>query len=546
MTKYLFMTGGVLSGLGKGIATASLGRLLKARGLSVTAVKIDPYLNCDAGTMNPYQHGEVFVLDDGGEVDMDLGSYERFLHQDLTSDHNITTGKVYKTVIEKERRGEYLGETVQIIPHVTDEIKAAIRRVEDQTQADVMIVELGGTVGDIESMPFLEAIRQMHQELGDAHVAFAHTTLVPQLGAVGEHKTKPTQHSVKELRAIGIQPDIILGRSDAPLSVAIKEKIALFCDVPGEAVVSHHDVDLVYDVPLVFEEQGLTDYLMGRLELFPNEHDLSEWRDYLHKAQHPEHGLRIALVGKYTDLRDSYVSYVEALGHASAHHQASTEIVWIEADEYRDAWLEDVDGVIVPVGFGHRGAEGKIDAIRYARENGFPFLGICYGFQMAVVEFARNVLGFQGSNSTEFERDAEHPVIDLMPEQRHLADKGATMRLGSYPVHLKPDTLAHALYDAETIEERHRHRFEVHPDYIPWLEDAGLRFSGASTDGRRMEIAEIPDHPFFIASQFHPEFKSRPTSPRPLFMGFVHACLHQSGQPTSSAPDPDDVAARSS
>ena len=546
MTKYLFITGGVLSGLGKGIATASLGLLLKARGLSVTAIKIDPYLNCDAGTMNPYQHGEVFVLDDGGEVDMDLGSYERFLNQDLTSEHNITTGKVYKRVIEKERRGEYLGETVQIIPHITDEIKASIRRVEDQTQADVLIVELGGTVGDIESMPFLEAIRQMHQELGDEHVVFAHTTLVPELGAVGEQKTKPTQHSVKELRAIGIQPDVILGRSDTPLSPSIKEKIALFCDVPNDAVVSHHDVDLIYEVPLGFERQGLTDYLLDRLELATDAQDLSEWRDYLHKAQHPEQRLRIALVGKYTGLRDSYVSYVEALGHASAHHEAGAEVVWIEADEYDDELLEEIDGLIVPVGFGHRGAEGKIRAIRYARENDLPFLGICYGFQMAVIEFARNVLGLDGANSTEFERDTAHPVIDLMPEQRHLADKGATMRLGTYPVEVRTQSLAHELYEADRIDERHRHRFEVNPDYIERMEAAGLRFSGTSTDGRRMEIAEVPDHPFFIASQFHPEFKSRPTAPRPLFMGFVQACLNQSGQPSSSAHAHSDGAARSS
>ena len=545
MTKYLFITGGVLSGLGKGIATASLGLLLKARGLTVTAIKIDPYLNCDAGTMNPYQHGEVFVLDDGGEVDMDLGSYERFLNEDLTSEHNITTGKVYKRVIEKERRGEYLGETVQIIPHITDEIKASIRRVEDQTQADVLIVELGGTVGDIESMPFLEAIRQMHQELGDANVVFAHTTLVPELGAVGEQKTKPTQHSVKELRAIGIQPDVILGRSDTPLHESIKRKIALFCDVPNDAVVSHHDVDLIYDVPLVFEEQGLTDYLLNRLELPTDGHDLREWRDYLDRAQNPEHRLRIALVGKYTGLRDSYVSYVEALGHAAAHHRAGVDIVWIEADEYRDELLHDVDGLLVPVGFGHRGAEGKIQAIRYARENGLPFLGICYGFQMAVIEFARNVLGLDGANSSEFERDTDYPVIDLMPEQRHLADKGATMRLGSYPVHIKPDTLAHGLYGAGEIDERHRHRYEVSPDYIERMEGAGMAFSGASTDGRRMEIAEIPDHPFFVASQFHPEFKSRPTAPRPLFLGFIQACLAHPGARSTSRPQ-SDVAARSS
>jgi CTP synthase len=530
MAKYLFVTGGVLSGLGKGITSASIGLLLKARGLKVTAVKIDPYLNCDAGTMNPYQHGEVFVLDDGGEVDMDLGSYERFLDIDLTSDHNITTGKVYRRVIEKERKGEYLGQTVQIIPHITDEIKAAIERVADESQADVVIVELGGTVGDIESMPFLEATRQMHQELGHENVVFVHTTLVPILGAVGEQKTKPTQHSVKELRALGIQPDVIVGRSDEPLKEEIKRKIALFCDVPLEAVISDPDVALIYQVPLVFEEQGLTEYLMSRLRLQAPGRDLSEWKDFLENALHPERTVRIALVGKYTDLKDSYVSYVEALTHAAARHRARVEIKWIEASRYRDELLAGVDGLIVPVGFGHRGAEGKIEAIHYARTHKVPFLGICYGFQVAVIEFARHALGLQGANSTEFDPQAEHPVIDLMPEQQGVEELGATMRLGAYPVVIEPGTLAHKLYGETHISERHRHRYEVNPDYIAGIEEAGLRFSGRSPDGRRMEIGELSsdEHPFFIASQFHPEFKSRPTKPRPLFLGLIEACLAQS------------------
>ncbi len=537
MAKYLFVTGGVLSGLGKGITCASIGLLLKARGLKVTAVKIDPYLNCDAGTMNPYQHGEVFVLDDGGEVDMDLGSYERFLGIDLTSDHNITTGKVYQRVIEKERKGEYLGQTVQIIPHITDEIKVAIREVADESQADVVIVELGGTVGDIESMPFLEATRQMHQELGHENVVFVHTTLVPVLGAVGEQKTKPTQHSVKELRALGIQPDVIIGRSEKPLKDEIKKKIALFCDVPLEAVISDPDVGLIYQVPLVFEEQGLTEYLMSRLKLQAFGQDLNEWKGFLDNALHPERRVRIALVGKYTDLKDSYVSYVEALTHAAARHRTRVEIRWIEASRYREELLEGVDGLIVPVGFGHRGAEGKIEAIRYARTHKLPFLGICYGFQVAVIEFARHALGREGANSTEFDPQAEHPVIDLMPEQQGVEELGATMRLGAYPVVIEPGTLAHRLYGETQISERHRHRYEVNPDYIAKIEEAGLRFSGRSPDGRRMEIGELStdEHPFFIASQFHPEFRSRPTRPRPLFLGLIQACLAQSGTLSDAA-----------
>jgi len=537
MAKYLFITGGVLSGLGKGITTASIGLLLKARGVNITAIKIDPYLNCDAGTMNPYQHGEVFVLEDGGEVDMDLGSYERFLDVDLTSDHNITTGKVYKRVIEKERRGEYLGQTVQIIPHVTDEIKSAIRRVAEQSRAEVVIIELGGTVGDIESMPFLEAARQLHQELGDENVVFVHTTLVPVVETVGEQKTKPTQHSVKELRAIGVQPDVIVGRCAEPLKEAIKRKIALFCDVPLEAVISAPNVEIIYQVPLVFEEQGLTDYLLARLKLRTSEQDLSEWKALLENALHPEHRITVALVGKYTELKDSYVSYEEALAHAAASRRVRVEIKWIEADLYRDELLEDVDGLIVPVGFGHRGSEGKIQAIRYARTRGLPFLGICYGFQMAVIEFCRNVLGLEGANSTEFEEDPRHPVIDLMPEQAKVSEKGATMRLGAYPVVIERGTLAHKLYGTTEISERHRHRYEVNPRYIREIEEAGFIFSGKSPDGRRMEIGELPrdEHPFFIASQFHPEFKSRPTKPRPLFVGLVQACLERAHTPSDAA-----------
>ncbi len=524
MSKYIFITGGVLSGLGKGITSSSIGLLLKSRGLKVTAVKIDPYLNCDAGTMNPYQHGEVFVLEDGGEVDMDLGSYERFLDIDLTKEHNITTGKIYKSVIEKERRGDYLGATVQIIPHITDEIKSSIKRVAERTKADIVIVEVGGTVGDIESMPFLEALRQMHQELGDEHCIFVHTTLVPTVSVVGEQKTKPTQHSVKELRAIGIQPDVIIGRSTAPLTEGIRKKIALFCDVPFEAVISAPDVPSIYQLPLLFEEQGLTVLLLHRLQLSTQREDLADWKRFVDAVLHPKERVRIAIVGKYTALRDSYVSYVEALTHAAAALNVGVDITWIEAEAFSESQMEGVEGMIVPVGFGYRGAEGKIKAIHYARTQNIPFLGICYGFQLAVIEFARSVLGLPGANSAEF-GPTEQPVIDLMPEQKTLTEKGATMRLGAHPVIIERGTLAHKLYGALEISERHRHRYEVNPRYIRDLERAGLKFSGKSLDGRRMEILELPGHPYFIASQFHPEFMSRPMRPRPLFVGLVQACL---------------------
>ncbi len=526
MSKYIFVTGGVLSGLGKGVSTSSIGLLLKSRGLRVTAVKIDPYLNCDAGTMNPYQHGEVFVLDDGGEVDMDLGNYERFLDVDLTKDHNLTTGKIYKSVIEKERRGDYLGVTVQIIPHITDEIKASIKRIAERNQADVVIVEVGGTVGDIESMPFLEAIRQMHQELGDQNCIFVHTTLVPVVSAVGEPKTKPTQHSVKELRTIGIQPDIIIARSDEPLSDAIRRKISLFCDVPVEAVISNPNARLIYEVPMLFERQELTNLILKMLHVQTQSKDLQAWNIFVESALRPKTRLTIAIVGKYTQLADSYVSYTEALIHAGAAQQAGIDVRWIEADQFREEMMDGVEGLIVPVGFGSRGHEGKIEAIHYARTRNVPFLGICYGFQLATVELARNVLGLKGANSSEF-GNTPHPVIDLMPEQHEVTDKGATMRLGNYPVLVERGTIAHKLYGVTEIQERHRHRWEVNPKYIKELEANGLKYSGKSTDGRRMEILELPAHSFFVASQFHPEFKSRPTKPRPLFKGLVQACLAQ-------------------
>ncbi len=529
MIKYLFVSGGVLSGLGKGITSASIGLLLKSRGVKVTALKIDPYLNCDAGTMNPYQHGEVFVLADGGEVDMDLGSYERFLDVELTSEHNITTGKAYRRVIEKERQGLYLGQTVQIIPHVTHEIKAMIKRVGEASGAEVVIVEMGGTVGDIESMPFLEAARQMRQELGTANCVFVHTTLVPVVEAVGEQKTKPTQHSVRELRAIGIQPDFIIGRSHTPLKEAIKRKIALFCDVPFDAVISAPDAEVIYQVPLLFEQQGLTDSLFRRLQLQPTQDDLAEWKAYLESALHPQKKVRVAIVGKYTELSDSYISYAEALAHAGAALQVEPEIRWIEGDDFKEEDLSGVQGLIVPVGFGHRGAEGMIGAIHHARTHRLPFLGICYGFQLAVIEFCRHELGLEEATSAEFNKSTSTPVIALMPEQEGLKELGATMRLGAQPVLITRGTLAHRLYGETEIQERHRHRYEVNPEYIKRIEAAGLHFYGKSPDGRRMEIAELADHPFFIASQFHPEFMSRPTKPRPLFLGFLRACLSANG-----------------
>jgi len=524
--KYIFVTGGVISGLGKGITTSSIGLLLKSRGIKVTAIKIDPYLNCDAGTMNPYQHGEVFVLDDGSELDLDFGNYERFLDVNLTGEHNITTGTIYREVIERERRGDYLGQTVQIIPHITDAIKENIRRVAERAGAEVTMIEIGGTVGDIESMPFLEAARQLHQELGPENCLFVHTTLLPVVGPVGEQKTKPTQHSVRELRAIGIQPDIIIGRSEEPLKEHIKEKISLFCNVPIEAVISAPNARLIYQVPIFFEEQGLADLLLERLELPARQGDLTRWREFLDHALHPQQEVTVAIVGKYTALTDSYLSYTEALTHAGAELRTAVNILWIEAEDFSPDLLEDVQGLIIPGGFGERGSEGKIRAIRYARERRLPFLGICFGFQLAVIEYARSVLGYREANSTELDPETPYPVIDLLPEQRKIKEKGATMRLGASPVLIEPGSLAWRLYGQEEVRERHRHRYEVNPDYIEELEAAGLKFSGRSPDGR-MEIGELPkrEHPFFIASQFHPEFKSRPTKPHPLFLGFLRACL---------------------
>ena len=527
--KFIVVTGGVLSGLGKGITSSSIGCVLKARGLKVTAMKIDPYLNFDAGTLNPFEHGEVFVLDDGSEADLDLGNYERFLDASLTSDHVMTTGKVYGSVIEKEREGNFLGKTVQIIPHITNEIKSMMSNVGMKSEADIVIVELGGTVGDIESAPFLEAMRQMHSEMGHENFVFVHTTLVPSLGALKEQKTKPTQHSVKELRAIGIQPDVIVARSDRPLDDSARKKIALFCDVPLDAVISAPDAKSIYQVPIFIEEQGLTSYLLKRMGLDVPEDGLAGWNKFLKKVMDPKKEVKILLVGKYMDQYDSYMSHYEALTHAGAELNTRVEYLRMEAEdidkEESRRLLGEADGILIPGGFGSRGTDGKMDAIQYARENRVPFLGVCLGFQLAVVEFARNVLMFHDANSTEFEPHTSHPVVDLLPEQKDVTKKGATMRLGAQDVLVEKGSKAHRLYGATTISERHRHRFEVNPHYIDMIQDKGLKFTGRSPDGKKMEIAELDDHPFFVGSQFHPEFKSRPHKPAPMHFGLVKAAL---------------------
>jgi CTP synthase len=526
-TKYVFVTGGVVSSLGKGLAAASIGCLLEARGFRVTLQKMDPYINVDAGTMSPYQHGEVFVTDDGGETDLDLGHYERFTRARLTRDHNVTTGKVYHAVISRERRGDYLGRTVQVIPHITDEIKASIHRVA--RDVDVVIVEVGGTVGDIEGLPFLEAVRQFKKDVGRDHVLYIHLTLVPFIQASGELKTKATQHSVKELRAIGIQPDIVLCRTDRFLPPAIKSKIALFCDVDEEAVITAKDVETVYEVPLVFHQEGLDAIIVKLLGLPDRPIDLAEWERIVHTIKHPDRQATIAVVGKYVDLKDSYKSLAEALAHGGVANRARVQVRWVDAEQLlRDgaaAHLADVDGVLVPGGFGDRGIQGKIEAVRFAREHQRPFLGICLGLQCAVIEFARDVAGLAGANSAEFDRETPHPVIDLLPEQRAVADLGGTMRLGLYPIALAEDSLAARTYGALHIQERHRHRYEVSNEYRALLEKNGFRVSGVWPEKQVVEIVEMPDHPWFLAGQFHPEFRSRPWSPHPLFAGFVGAAV---------------------
>ena len=520
--KFIFVTGGVMSGLGKGITAASTGRLLANAGFDVTAVKIDPYLNVDAGTMNPYQHGEVYVLKDGGEVDLDLGNYERFLGVDMTSDHNVTTGKTYQHVIERERGGDYLGQTVQIIPHITDDIKRRIR--EAAVGTDVCIVEVGGTVGDIEGMPYLEALRQFAHEEDDGDILFTHVTLVPY-SKNGEQKTKPTQHSVKELRSIGLQPDILVGRCEDELDPKTKEKIALFCDVPTEAVFSNPDVEDVYHVPLMVESEGLDEYVMERLDIAPearpSEDRDSRWRELVTRDRTDE--VDIALVGKY-DLEDAYMSVHEALKHAGIERRTEVNVQWVDSDEMLDRHqnrLKKADGVVVPGGFGTRGIEGKLKAIEYCRENAVPFLGLCLGFQMAVVEHARNVLGLDGAHSAELDANTDHPVIDILPEQYEVEDMGGTMRLGAHDTAIDQGSLAERVYDDTVCTERHRHRYEVNPEYIDDLAGGALAFSG--TADNRMEILERDDHPFFLGTQFHPEFRSRPDRASPPFVGLLEA-----------------------
>jgi CTP synthase len=528
--KFIFVTGGVVSSLGKGITAASIGRLLKARGLSVALQKIDPYLNVDAGTMNPYQHGEVFVTEDGAETDLDLGHYERYVDINLTRRSNVTTGQVYGAVIEKERRGEYLGQTVQVIPHVTDEIKRRIHEVADEWDAEVTIVEIGGTVGDIEGLPFLEAARQFKLDLGADHVLYLHVTLVPTVVG-GELKTKPTQHSVRELRSIGIQPDGLVCRCPSPLTDEMRRKIALFCDTPLDAIFEAVNTDFVYALPLVLEEQGLGRWLMQRLGLSDSEPDLRDWHELVWRGTHPKDEVSVAMVGKYVQLRDAYLSVAEALKHGGFAHQLSVQIRWVDAEQLTEETatqlLNGMDGIVVPGGFGYRGIEGKIAAIRYARERGVPFLGLCLGLQCAVIEFARNVCGLKDANSAEFDELTRHPVIALMDEQRRVVEKGGTMRLGAFPCFLKPGTKIAEIYGTHLVYERHRHRYEVNPRYHETLERHGLVLSGISPDGKLVEAIELPDHPFFVATQFHPEFKSRPNRPHPLFAAFVKAALRQ-------------------
>ncbi len=542
VVKVIVVSGGVISGLGKGITTSSLGRLLKARGIPVTILKIDPYLNVDAGTMNPYQHGEVFVLDDGTEADLDLGNYERFLGQSLVGTHNLTTGKIYRAVIEKERRGDYLGNTVQIIPHVTGEIKRTIREVAQASGAEVVLVEVGGTVGDIESMPFLEALRELSYELGEGHVAFVHTTLVPVVGPVGEAKTKPTQHSVRELRAIGIRPTMIIARGPAPLSPDIKAKISLFCDVAPEAVISVPDQSIIYEVPLVLEAQGVGTHLTRLLGLPDREPDYDAWKEFLATYRREDGSVEVAVVGKYTDLRDAYLSHIEAFHHVQGRLGCAIRLQWYDAEDLPRnpgavARLQRSDAILVPGGFGTRGVEGKALAIETARADGIPFLGICYGFQMAAVEFARHALNLPAANTTEVDPHTPDPVVCLLEEQKSLTGLGGTMRLGAQRVVLAEGSRVAQVYGRTEIWERHRHRYEINPGYLERFREHGLAATGRSVDGR-VEVLELENHPYFLGVQFHPEFLSRPEAPHPLFLELVRAALARKGVPAPVVAPP--------
>ncbi len=529
--KYIFVTGGVSSSLGKGITAASIGRLLKSRGLKVTMQKMDPYINVDPGTMNPFQHGEVFVTDDGTETDLDLGHYERFVDEHLGRENNVTTGSVYWSIITRERKGEFLGGTVQVIPHVTNEIKERVLRLTRSSEVDVVITEIGGTVGDIESLPYLEAIRQFKKDVGPENVMYIHVSLVPFLETTREMKTKPTQHSVKELRSMGIQPDAIVCRSKEPIGVDLKDKISLLCDIDIDAVVSAPTADCIYEVPLHLHAEGLGDVVARHLGLEGHEEDLSEWEEMVHNIKAATHSVTIGVVGKYVDLIDAYLSIIESLKHGGFAHSSDVNIRWVTSDditpENSEEVLSELDGILVPGGFGVRGVDGKVEAIRYAREKGVPFLGICLGLQCAVIETARNLCGLPRANSSEFDSATPDPVIDLLPGQRDVDEMGGTMRLGLYPCKLMEGSLAHACYKDEVIYERHRHRFEVNNHYRSALQEAGLVFSGLSPDGRLVEIIERHDHPWFIAGQFHPEFKSRPNRPHPLFRDFIGAALRR-------------------
>ena len=544
MAKHIFVTGGVVSSLGKGITTGAVGLLLKRMGLNVKLQKLDPYINVDPGTMNPYEHGEVYVTEDGGEADLDLGHYERFTGDYVTRDSNVTSGKIYQTVIQRERRGDFLGKTVQVVPHITDEIKNCIKKLA-QPGVDVVITEIGGTVGDIESLPFLEAIRQFRHDIHSRNCIFIHLTLVPFLHAAGEAKTKPTQQSVGELRRIGIQPDVLIVRTEQHLSSEAKKKIGLFCNVDDEAVIEEKDVDhTIYEIPLRLIEQGLDRYIAERLSLPVGRPRIRDWIDVVEAVKHPTKTARIAMVGKYMAIQDAYKSIYEALNHAGYSNQAKIELVKIEAEdlEKRDGWkrleAENVQGIVVPGGFGVRGTEGKINAVRFARERKIPYLGLCLGMQMAVIEFGRNVCGIADATSSEFDKNAKNAVIDLMGTQRDITDKGGTMRLGGYPCSLKPGSKAYDAYGKSEVQERHRHRYEFNNSFRELYEHRGMSFSGVSPDGKLIEIVEIPDHPFFVAVQFHPEFKSQPTAPHPLFRAFLQAVLDFGIQSAGSAPAP--------
>ncbi len=533
MTKYIFVTGGVVSGIGKGISAASIGRLLKSRGLSIFMQKFDPYINVDPGTMSPFQHGEVFVTKDGGETDLDLGHYERFTDVELTADSSITSGKIYNQVIVNERAGVYEGATVQVIPHITDEIKSKVYKVAETSSADVIITEIGGTVGDIESLPFIEAIRQIHSENKPEDVLFIHTTLIPTVPGSDELKTKPTQHSYKQLMGLGIKPDIFILRADRHVDEGIKKKISLFCDIPTEAIIQSDNVGLIYEVPLSFRDQNIDEYILDKLKIQTDRCEISEWEEMVKKFKAADRPVRIAIVGKYTKLHDAYLSVSQALLDAGYHQGALVEIQWVDSEGLTentiDGALQNVDGILIPGGFGERGIAGMILSSRYAREHSIPYLGICLGMQIAVIDIARNVCGLEGAFSTEFAKNLRHPVVDLMKEQREVSDLGGTMRLGNWKCTLVPETKAHALYGNSEVMERHRHRYEINNDYKDSLARGGVVFSGINENKDLIEIIELIDHPFFVGSQFHPEFKSRPNNPHPLFLGFIEAALKSKG-----------------